>query len=53
MKIIGEVESTAYGKTLIGELASEPDFIPVGSDERAAENYKEISERTWQLNFSK
>lgn len=56
MKIIGEAKSTGYGmgdgKTLVGECAGESNFMPVGSDEAAAENWHEITEEEWMKNFS-
>jgi len=52
LSIIGELETTLWGKTLIAETNSS-DFEAVGSDIYATTNYVEISKEEWMKNFSK
>jgi len=50
--VLGELETTLYGKTLIAETDSSH-FISVGRDETSSENFHEISKDDWMKNFSK
>lgn len=52
MAIVGEVETTLYGKCLIAETDDGADLKSVGRDESAAENWTEISKDEWMKNFS-
>ncbi len=55
MKIVGEVETTTHGKTLVGEVGDPDrwhDLKPIGHDEAAAENWAEATEAEWMANFS-
>jgi hypothetical protein len=52
MSIVGEVETTLYGKCLIAESSGYADLKPVGKDESSAENWAEISKEEWMKNFS-
>lgn len=53
MSIIGEVNSTMYGKSLVAEEAMAPNFKPVGSDEDSAHGWYEITKGKWLSNFSR
>jgi hypothetical protein len=54
MKIIGEADSTLFGKTLIGENCGKETqmFTAVGRAEDHAVNWTEITEEEWMKNFS-
>lgn len=52
ISIIGELETTLYGKCLISESNRGWNLKPVGRDEDAAENWKEITVEEWMQNFS-
>lgn len=52
LKIVGEANTTLYGKCLVGET-SFGELTPVGKTEDHAVNYIEISEEEWMKNFSK
>lgn len=51
IKIIGEVNSTLYGDSLMAE-ESDGSFRPVGKTEDNAANWREITEEEWMKNFS-
>lgn len=51
MKIVGELETTMYGKCLVGERTDKSDLYPVGRDESAAENWVEATETEWESCF--
>jgi hypothetical protein len=50
--IVGEVETTMYGRCLVAECSDKADLLPVGADESHAENYSEITKEEWMMNFS-
>jgi hypothetical protein len=50
--IIGKLETTMWGKTLIAETNSS-DLEAVGEDMYATVNFEEISREEWMKNFSK
>ncbi len=52
LAILGELETTMYGKCLVAESNKSGDLIPVGSDESATQNYIEITKEEWMKNFS-
>jgi hypothetical protein len=52
MSIVGEVETTLYGKCLMAESNKYANIKPVGKDESNAENWSEISKDEWMKNFS-
>lgn len=52
LAILGEVETTLYGKCLVAESSDHVDLKPVGKDESNAENYVEITKNEWMKNFS-
>lgn len=47
MKVLGRLKTTVWGECLIAETSSMK-LIPVGLDESAAVNYREISESQWE-----
>ena len=51
LAIIGELETTLYGKALIAE-GTDGQLRAVGREEASAENYKEITKEEWLKNFS-
>lgn len=52
LAILGELETTMFGKCLIAEQNDGPNFISVGRDSTSADNYHEISKEKWMKNFS-
>lgn len=53
IKIVGLLNTTMYGVTLMAEcVGTREEFMPVGSDESATQNYIEISNEEWMKNFS-
>ena len=52
MAILGEVETTMYRKCLVAESNRTGNLLPVGKDESAADNWREISKEEWMQNFS-
>lgn len=52
LAILGELETTMYGKCLVAETNKSGNFMPVGRDESATQNYTEISKEEWMKNFS-
>lgn len=53
ISIVGCVETTMYGKTLIAEQCDSPDFTPVGySSDSFAQSWIEIPEDEWMKCFS-
>lgn len=52
MKIVGEADTTVYGKSLIGE-SRYGNLSPVGYLEDNAINWTEIPESEWMKNFNK
>lgn len=52
MAIVGEVETTMWGKTLIGEATHDSySLMPVGNDESNAINWEEIEKKEWMIQF--
>lgn len=51
MKIVGEANTTLYGKCLVGE-DNYGKLKPIGADSSNAENWIEITEDEWMKNFS-
>jgi len=45
MHIVGEADTYQYGQCLVGEVAGEPDMIPVGMHEENFRNWTEITEK--------
>ena len=53
MKIVGVVQSTTRGLTLIGEqLQGQVTFFAVGSDESATLNWEAVGDEVWEAQFS-
>lgn len=52
LAIVGEAETTMYGKVLVAETNRFGYLIPIGRGESNATNYKEISKKEWMRNFS-
>lgn len=50
MRILGEIETTIYGKCLLGETL-EGGLLPIGMTEEHAVNFTEISQEEWVSNF--
>ena len=53
ISVIGEVITTAYGKTLVAECNSMSNLMPVGRDGDAMQNWSEITKGKWLSNFSR
>lgn len=53
MAVIGEAETTLYGKCLVAESNRSADLKPVGRHESHADNWSEISRDEWMKNFSR
>jgi hypothetical protein len=53
LSIVGRLNTTMFGDTLIAETDDNVNFQAVGSTEAYAENYREISEEEWMKNFNK
>ena len=53
LSILGEVETTLYGKCLVAEESGSANLYPVGMDETNAVNWKESTKEEWMKNFSK
>ena len=54
LAIIGELETTMFGKTLIAETKDITEcLMAVGRQESATANYTEITKEEWMKNFSK
>ena len=51
MAIIGELSTTMYGNCLVAESSKSADLRPVGHDEDAAQNWKQISKGKWLSSF--
>lgn len=53
LAIVGEVETTLYGKCLVAE-SNEPsgNLVAVGRDESATQNFIEITKEEWMKNFT-
>lgn len=48
ISIIGCVESTMYGKTLVAEHSDRPDFSPIGyNSDEYAQNWVEVDKEEW------
>lgn len=47
MRIVGEVETEGYGKTLVAEENGESNLIPVGIGEGHIDNYREVPLSRW------
>lgn len=52
MYILGELETTLYGRTLVAERSDSCDLMCVGSDYTSAQNWMEIPYSEWMKNFS-
>jgi len=52
ISIIGKVDSTLYGTTLVAESNTYERFKAVGSDASSIDNWIEISKEEWMKNFS-
>lgn len=52
IKVIGELETTLYGKALIAESGDSSLFSAVGRTEDCSVNWTEITEEEWMKNFS-
>jgi len=50
--VLGRIFTTMWGECLVGET-SESRLEPLGSDEGATINYKEITKQEWMKEFSK
>jgi len=53
LAILGELETTMFGKCLIAEQSNSNFFTSVGRDTNSADNWHEISREKWMKNFSK
>ncbi len=52
MAIVGEVNTTMWGSTLIGESTHDSyGLMPVGRDEASAVNWEEITKEEWMEQF--
>lgn len=52
MAIVGEVETTLYGRCLVGETNKSANLQPIGLDESSTVNWTEITKEEWMKNFS-
>jgi len=50
--ILGELETTMYGKCLVAESSRSMDLKPVGNDASCTANFHEITKKDWMKNFS-
>lgn len=53
LAIVGKLNTTMFGETLIAETNDNISFQAVGSTEANTQNYKEISREEWMKNFNK
>lgn len=53
IRIVGEVFTDLYGRTLLAESNRKPDLTPVGPSPHHAENWVEITREEWLKNFEK
>ena len=53
MHIIGGLQTTLYGGSLVAECSGSANLKPVGQDENAAVNWAESTIEEWMKNFSK
>ena len=47
MRVVGEVETTGYGRVLVGEESSSSNLIPLGRDATASQGWREVKLVTW------
>lgn len=52
LHIIGELETTMYGMSLMAEVGGEGKIIAVGKDKSSAVNYRKITKEEWDKCFS-
>lgn len=52
LHVLGELETTMWGKTLIGESDWRSELIPVGQTDDNAVNWSEIDREEWMKSFS-
>lgn len=53
MNIVGLVNTTAYGETLVAEEHGESNLKPVGVGKGYSENWEETTEEVWLAGFSR
>ncbi len=53
MSIVGEVQTTMYGKALVAECSKSSNLRPVGRDDDAMVNWTEVTKGKWLSNFSR
>ena len=54
LSIVGEAETTMWGKTLVGESNEDAyNLIPIGSDKASAVNWVEIPKEEWMTQFER
>ncbi len=52
MHVLGFMDTTMYGRTLVAESTNDANLVPVGSDESSYDNWTETTHEDWMSFFT-